>query len=144
MDNIIQQHPFILITIIVGIISSIVGCIYYWPIFHPYDGGLYIIKSGPWHPPPVGVHDTLSNTLDLHEMKAKDAKSKLEWFLEQKEQERKGCNGSMTLTIITGRGNHSLDGRAVLNPVVKKYLENNGYKHNVDPKNTGRLFVQLP
>ncbi|XP_048243872.1 NEDD4-binding protein 2-like isoform X2 [Haliotis rufescens] len=79
-----------------------------------------------------------------HGVNAKDAKSKLECFLEQKEQERKRCNGSMTLTIITGKGNHSPHGHPVLKPVVKKYLENNGYTHNVDPQNTGRLFVQLP
>ncbi|XP_048243871.1 uncharacterized protein LOC124114851 isoform X1 [Haliotis rufescens] len=59
-------------------------------------------------------------------------------------EERKRCNGSMTLTIITGKGNHSPHGHPVLKPVVKKYLENNGYTHNVDPQNTGRLFVQLP
>ncbi|XP_046331595.1 uncharacterized protein LOC124114850 [Haliotis rufescens] len=144
MDDIILHHPFILIPIIVIVIIGLIGgCIYCLCCSDNNEYGKLNINTGEYDNDIPEVRISTSKTLDLHGMDANNAKSELEWFLERKEQERKWCNGSMTLTIITGKGNHSPHGHPVLKPVVKKYLENKGDTHNVDPQNTGRLFVQL-
>ncbi|XP_067661425.1 uncharacterized protein [Haliotis asinina] len=79
-----------------------------------------------------------SATLDLHGCSVKSALPRLEKFLKEMKQNSVG-----TFSIITGKGNHSLDGRPVLKPVVQNHQNKHGYKHKVDPKNAGRIIVEL-
>ncbi|XP_046550083.1 uncharacterized protein LOC124259900 [Haliotis rubra] len=66
-----------------------------------------------------------SNTLDLHGESVKSARSRVEKFLNEKKQEQRSSSTGRTKktsSIITGKGNHSRDGRPVLKPVVEKQL----------------------
>ena len=51
-------------------------------------------------------------------------------------------NTTHTLTIITGWGKHSSDGRCKLKPAVRGYFEDFGYQVK-DAKNPGVLIVTL-
>lgn len=51
--------------------------------------------------------------------------------------------GEETLTIIVGKGQHSDNGVARLKPAVKQYLRIQGWLHQNDPTNAGRIVVDL-
>jgi len=50
--------------------------------------------------------------------------------------------GGSILRVITGKGNHSKDGKSKLRPAIQGSMEQHGFECTVDPKNTGVLILQ--
>ncbi|XP_071088509.1 uncharacterized protein [Haliotis cracherodii] len=125
----------ILILIVIGII---IGCVYCCCCRQRKTNTKRRTKAGSVK---RGKRVRTSNTLDLHGHSVKGAKRSVNKFLKNKKQERGRSNGSKTLAIIPGKGNHSPDGRAVLKPAILKHLRKYGYKCRKDPQNDGRVLV---
>ncbi|XP_045140093.1 NEDD4-binding protein 2 [Echinops telfairi] len=81
------------------------------------------------------------NVLDLHGLHVDEAIAHLMAVLHQKTEEFRQSGGKPYLSVITGRGNHSLGGVARIKPAVIKYLTSHGFKFSeIEP---GCLKVML-
>jgi DNA-nicking Smr family endonuclease len=81
--------------------------------------------------------------LDLHGMTSTQAQRSLKYFIENSRR-----RDIRHVLIIVGKGNHSKDGRAVLHPMVGKWLNGEGKKHiskyeNAPPKLGGSGAIQV-
>lgn len=72
--------------------------------------------------------------IDLHGLTVTEAEDVVRGLLLQYE------NRADTLTVITGQGNHSANGKARLRPAVMELLEQNGYRYT---KSQGLLVVHF-
>ncbi|GFR89581.1 NEDD4-binding protein [Elysia marginata] len=93
---------------------------------------------------PEGLRDTAQissddTTIDLHGLYRPKALAEVRDFLDRKE--RKYRIQTRYVFIITGRGNHSKDGKPVLKPAVEEFLTNNDY--NFEFANPGMIKVDL-
>ncbi|XP_006895479.1 PREDICTED: NEDD4-binding protein 2-like [Elephantulus edwardii] len=69
------------------------------------------------------------NVLDLHGLHVDEAIAQLTAVLQRKSKEfRQSNNGKPYLSVITGRGNHSLGGVARIKPAVANYLTSHGFR----------------
>ncbi|XP_025742867.1 NEDD4-binding protein 2 isoform X1 [Callorhinus ursinus] len=68
------------------------------------------------------------NVLDLHGLHVDEAIEHLMTVLQQKTEEFKQNGGKSSLSVITGRGNHSQGGVARIKPAVMKYLTSHSFR----------------
>lgn len=81
------------------------------------------------------------NILDLHGLHVDEALEHLNYVLEKKTRECEQGLCRPQLSVITGRGNHSLGGVARIRPAVRDYLTNKHYRFT-EPK-PGLVLVSL-
>ncbi|KAG7156918.1 NEDD4-binding protein 2-like 1-like [Homarus americanus] len=83
-----------------------------------------------------------ANSLDLHLLHVPEAVSATQAFLSERQRvlASRGI-GQMQVSLITGRGAHSVGGQARLKPAIKEFLQKSGYLfHEV---NRGMFLVTL-
>ncbi|XP_038608168.1 NEDD4-binding protein 2 [Tachyglossus aculeatus] len=68
------------------------------------------------------------NALDLHGLHVPEAIHHMSRILQQKSEEYRQGGGKPYLSVITGRGNHSLGKVARIKPAVTQYLTNHGFR----------------
>ncbi|MCO5566393.1 hypothetical protein L7F22_020070 [Adiantum nelumboides] len=76
--------------------------------------------------------------LDLHGLFVKEA-------IEKVEERIALCKklGQKELVVIVGKGNHSKNGKAILKPMVEKYMHEYGLSVTVGKPNDGCLYVEF-
>lgn len=83
-----------------------------------------------------------ANVLDLHLLHVPEALSATQAFLSEREQvlTARGIR-QMKVSLITGRGAHSIGGQAKLKPAIKDFLKKLGYSYH--EANSGMFIVTL-
>ncbi|KAF7268927.1 uncharacterized protein LOC143191166 [Rhynchophorus ferrugineus] len=84
-----------------------------------------------------------NNTLNLHFLRLVEAKTAVDIFLDENinSLRESGSKTKSQLQIITGRGKHSPDGKAVLRPAIQSLLKERGLKFNL--LNEGLIAVKI-
>ncbi|KAF8160663.1 hypothetical protein B0H34DRAFT_672810 [Crassisporium funariophilum] len=77
--------------------------------------------------------------IDLHGLRPREAFVRTERALVKAIKE-----GRKTVRIIVGKGNHSVNGQAVLKQTIHRDIVRNGFQCEVDARNPGQLIVTLP
>ena len=76
--------------------------------------------------PLFGLHGSaISDQLDLHGEVADVASRKATWFIDRWARQQPGA----VVRIITGKGNRSTAGKAVLEPAIRRILDENASEH---------------